>query len=140
MEKFFKMSTKESKHGSTLENHAAGPKNRKQGCSESLKMQQKDMAVLSIPTKSWAAQHEVGSLWMPIICFQDSLIIQHSLLGARQCTLQRDFFFFNFPPDDLSDMAEGVICESLVVASTMFLIYFSDGYHPLGLVPWQQFP
>lgn len=88
------MSKKESKHGSTLENHAAGPKNRKQGCSESRKMQQKDMAVLSIPTKSWAAQHAAGSLWMPIICFQDGLIIQHSLLGAGQCTLQRDFFFF----------------------------------------------
>ena len=138
MEKFFKMSKKESKHGSTLENHAAGPKNRKQGCSESRKMQQKDMAVLSIPTKSWAAQHAAGSLWMPIICFQDSLIIQHSLLGAGQCTLQRDFFFFSL--DDLSNMAEGVIYESLVVASTMFLIYFSGGYHPLGLVPWQQFP
>ena len=75
---------------------------------------------------------------MPIICFQDSLIIQHSLLGAGQCTLQRDSFF-NFPLDDLSYMAEGVMCESLVVASTMFLIYFSDGHHPPGLVPWQQF-
>lgn len=48
------------------------------------------------------------------------------------------FFFFSL--DDLSNMAEGVIYESLVVASTMFLIYFSGGYHPLGLVPWQQFP
>lgn len=47
MENFFKMSKKESKHGSTLENHAAGPQNRKQGRSESLKMQQKDMAIMS---------------------------------------------------------------------------------------------
>lgn len=45
----------------------------------------------------------------------------------------RGIFFFNSPPDDLSSVAEEVICESLVVASTMFLIYFSDGYHPLGL-------
>ena len=96
MEKVFKMSKKkkkESKHGRTLENHAAGPQNRKQGPSESLKMEQKDKALMSIPTKSWAALQEVGSLWMPIICFQDSLIIQHSLLGTGQRTLQREFFF-----------------------------------------------
>lgn len=99
MEKVFKMSKKkkEKKHGRTLENHAAGPQNRKQGPSESLKMEQKDKALMSIPTKSWAALQEVGSLWMPIICFQDSLIIQHSLRGIGQCTLQREFYFLIFP-------------------------------------------
>lgn len=37
-------------------------------------------------------------------------------------------------------MAEGVIWKLGCSWKLTFLIYFSDGYHPLGLVPWQQFP
>ena len=64
----------------------------------------------------------------------------YSTLITRSRTMHSAEGFFFFSLDDLSNMAEGVIYESLVVASTMFLIYFSGGYHPLGLVPWQQFP
>ena len=68
--------------------------------------------------------------------------LNHSTLITRNRTMHsaEGILFFNFPLDDLSDMAEGVTCESLAVTSTMLLIYFSDGCHPLRLVAWQQFP